>query len=78
MPRVTTLKSGAAIYIYYDDHGPPRIHVRGPQSNAQIRIDDLQVMAGAISRDDYVEAVAYAADHSDVLVAKWREFNERD
>ena len=78
MPRIATLKSGAAIYIYADDHAPPHFHVRGAESNAQIRIDDLRVIAGTITRQDYAEAIAFSAENPDELESKWREYNERD
>ena len=78
MPRITTLMSGAAIYIYADDYTPPHFHVRGTQSNAQVRIDTLEVTAGTISRRDRSEAIAYATGNRDLLIEKWREFNERD
>ena len=74
--------AGAAIYVYADDDAPSHFRVRELHSDAQISTTDLQVMAGTISgtisRNYYAEAVAYAADHADVLFAKWREFNERD
>jgi hypothetical protein len=41
MPRVATLRSGAAIYIYADDHAPPHFHLRGPESNAMIDMGSL-------------------------------------
>jgi hypothetical protein len=78
MPRIATLRSGAAIYVYADDHAPPHFHVRGPRSNAQIRIDTLEVTAGTIARRDHHEAIAYARENRDLLIMKWREFNERD
>jgi hypothetical protein len=78
MPRIATLTSGAAIYVYADDHAPPHFHVRGRESNAQVRIDTLEVMAGVITRGDRTEAMAYGADNRELLLAKWREFNERD
>jgi len=78
MPRITTLMSGAAIYIYADDYTPPHFHVRGTHSNAQVRIDTLEVTAGTISRRDRSEAIAYATVNRDLLIEKWREFNERD
>lgn len=78
MPRIATLRSGAAIYIYADDHAPPHFHVRGARSNAQIRIEDLQVMRGFILKADLVEAIEFAVGNSDLLDTKWRESNERD
>jgi hypothetical protein len=78
MPRIATLKSGAALYIYADDHGPPHFHVRGAGSNAQIHMDTLHVMRGTVSRTDLAEAVAFAVANPGLLAAKWKEYNERD
>jgi hypothetical protein len=78
MPRIASLKGGAAIYVYANDHAPPHFHVRGAQSNAQVRIDTLEVTAGVISRGDRAEAFAYAAENRELLLVKWAEFNERD
>jgi len=49
MPSVVRLSS-ATIYVYADDHVPPHFHLRGPNSNAQIRMDTLEVMEGYCSR----------------------------
>jgi hypothetical protein len=77
MPKIADL-TNAAIYMYIDDHAPPHFHVVGPDSDAQIRMSDLQVMRGKIGRRDPAEAIGYAAEHADHLDAKWREYNERD
>lgn len=70
--------SNAKLYVYADDHPPPHFHVRGPDSNAQIRIDDLQVMRGDIHPSDYAEALEWVEANKDLVVRKWRELNERD
>lgn len=64
------MRSGAAIYVYADDHAPPHFHVRGPQSNAQVRIDTLEVIAGTISGGDRTEAITYAVENRDLLMVK--------
>jgi hypothetical protein len=40
VPSVHRLPN-ATIYVYASDHAPPHFHVVGPNSNAQIRMDDL-------------------------------------
>jgi len=72
MPRIITLSSDAAIYVSADDHAPPHFHVRGPQSNAQVRIDTLEVIAGTIP--ERTEAITYPVENRDPLMVKWSEF----
>lgn len=56
MPKVVRL-SNAALYIYADDHAPPHFHLVGPNSNAQVDVETLQVMRGRYDRRDFAEAV---------------------
>ena len=77
MPRIHTF-SNCRIYIYADDHAPPHFHVLGPQSEALIRIETMEVMRGAISRADYVEVTDWAKANVETLLARWSEYNERD
>ena len=60
------------------DHAPPHFHVVGPEVHALIKIKDLQVLRGTISRKAYVEVVAWAEAREDELMAEWRRLNERD
>jgi len=53
-------------------------HVRGPDSEAQIGIEHLNVMRGYITRADHMAAISYAKANRAALLAKWRELNERD
>lgn len=78
MPRIATLANGVSIFVYAADHAPPHFHVRGPDIDAQIRIADLSLMRGTITRQALRDVEAWAAGHHDLLVAAWREFNERD
>jgi hypothetical protein len=52
MPCVQRL-GGVKVYIYADDENPPHFHVRSAESNAKIRIDNLQIMRGEIKRSEY-------------------------
>jgi hypothetical protein len=77
MPRIHRLNNGA-LYIYANDHAPPHFHVVGPDSNARIGIDSLEILRGRCSRRDFHEAVEWALAHQDFLLQRWREINERD
>lgn len=76
MPTVTLL-TNAKITMYGDDHVPPHFHLRGPNSNAQIRLDTLTVLRGTADRRDLAEAVAWAKANLPLLHAEWSRLNER-
>jgi hypothetical protein len=78
MPSIHRLDN-VTIYIYADDDdGPPHFHIRGPDSDAKIAIETLQLMRGEYGRKDLAQAIAWAADNQALLRAKWKELNERD
>ncbi len=77
MPRIHTL-TNCRIYIYADDHAPPHFHVVGAESNALVLIEQLEVIAGLISRTDFAEAHEWAGRNRELLLQKWSEYNERE
>lgn len=66
------------IQIFPDDHNPPHFRLIGPNSNAQIAIATLRVLAGRADRRDLREAMTYAKAHRAELLAIWEKLNERD
>lgn len=76
MPTVKILTS-VKIEMFADDHAPPHFHLRGPNSNALVRLDRLSVMRGTCSRRDLAEAVAWAEANLPLLYAEWSRLNER-
>ncbi|CAO3451823.1 hypothetical protein [Azospirillum argentinense] len=76
MPTIAML-TNAKIEMYAGDHVPPHFHLRGPNSNAMVRLDTLTVLRGRYDRRDLVEAVAWAREHMDHLSAEWSRLNER-
>ena len=67
------------IYIYADDHNPPHFHVATPDHDALIRISDLEVLQGQITRKTLDLVRAWAADEENLrsLRATWERLNER-
>lgn len=47
MPTVAQFY-GIVIAMFYDDHNPPHFHVRYGQAKALIRIDNGEILAGAL------------------------------
>jgi len=76
MPTVAML-TNAKIEMYPGDHAPPHFHLRGPNSNALVRLDTLMVIRGTAHCRDLEEAIAWARANPDVLNAEWSRLNER-
>ena len=66
-----------SLRMYADDHRPPHFHLVGPDFQVLVRISDLTVIAGEARPAQVATAVAWAAEHREVLVLKWAELNER-
>lgn len=75
MPAVHRLNN-ATLYIYGDDHVPPHVHLLGPNSDAMIAIETLQVLRGHFHRRDLAEAVAWMANNQERLRKLWSDLND--
>lgn len=60
--------------MFFADHPPPHFHVLGRGGAAQVAIETLEVIASS-GRIDLREALAWAAEHQEVLRAKWSELS---
>jgi len=67
-----------SIRMYADDHRPPHFHIVGPAFQILVRIADLTVIAGTARRREIAEAMAWAAQHREMLTLKWVELTERE
>ena len=65
-----------SIRMYADDHRPPHFHIVGPDFQVVVAIADLRVIAGTARRSQIVEAIAWAAEHREMLAYKWAELVE--
>lgn len=73
MPRLIRFAS-TEIAMYFADHPPPHFHVLGRDGSAQVRIDTLEVIASS-GRIDLRDALRWAEEHQDELMAKWEELS---
>jgi hypothetical protein len=73
MPRIARFGS-TEIAMYLADHPPPHFHVLGREGQAQVATADLRVIARS-GRVDLTEALAWARDHRDDLMARWNELS---
>jgi hypothetical protein len=67
-----------SIRMYADDHRPPHFHIVGPDFQVVVRIADLAITAGIARANQIAEAMAWAAEHREMLVLKWIELVERE
>jgi hypothetical protein len=67
-----------SIRMYADDHRPPHFHIVGPDFQVVVRIADLTVIAGTARRRQIAKALAWAAQHREMLALKWVELVERE
>ena len=68
MPTIVRLSETVRICMYGGDHDPPHFHVLTGDGNASmVRLDTLQVLAGRASAKAFATAVAWAAEHLDLL-----------
>lgn len=77
MPTLQRFGS-VSVRMYPDDHRPPHFHVVGPDFQVLVRISDLVVIAGKARAAQIAEAMAWAAEHREMLELKWAQLNERE
>lgn len=65
-----------AIYINTRDHNPPHFHVRTNDGrDALVEIETFKIRSNDLRNRDISEAMTWAADHHDLLLAKFKEYN---
>ena len=78
MPIIVRL-GNLKIHVFADDHNPPHFHVTSSDHAALIRISDLAVLQGQITRKslDLVLEWASKEQNRQLLESEWRRLNER-
>ncbi len=71
MPRICEFY-GIVIYVYYADHPDPHFHAIYGSAEAEIRIEDLSVMAGRLPPRAMKLVVEWATAHKEALDEDWR------
>lgn len=72
MPRISAF-FGIVISMYFQDHAPPHFHAKYQAHEAQIRIDTLEVLRGALPRRALSLVLEWAALHRQELWKDWRK-----
>ena len=70
MPLVGRLM-GAKIYIYYQDHNPPHVHIVQSEHAAEVSIETQEVIEGRIPLKLRKQAVNWIRDHAKELMDRW-------
>jgi hypothetical protein len=70
VPQVSSF-FGIAIYLHYDDHPEAHFHAIYGSAEAQIRIADLSLMAGALPPRAMGLVIEWASTRQDALVEDW-------
>ncbi|MCD5406628.1 MAG: DUF4160 domain-containing protein [Desulfotomaculum sp.] len=63
---------GFKVYIYFKDHQPPHIHLRGGGFEAMLSIADGQVLKGQLPNKLRVVAIAWVRQEKDALLENWQ------
>lgn len=70
MPLLARL-GGHSVVMYFNDHPPPHFHVRGPDLDVSVRIDDLEPFAGTLPSKVRDRVQEWAVNHHDALGVAW-------
>ena len=66
---------GIVIRMYFLDHAPPHFHARYGDSEAQIRIEPVGLLAGHLPARALALVVEWATLHQDELRENWRRLH---
>ncbi len=77
MPTVAIV-DGVKIQFFFGDHPPPHFHVDFGDHKAQIRIDDLAVLAGSLPPAKLRSVREWAITRDQLLTAAWDRASARD
>jgi hypothetical protein len=70
MPRISAFY-GIVIWMYYDDHNPPRFHATYGEHAAVIEIPTLRVLHGSLPARALRLVEEWARAHSQELAGDW-------
>jgi hypothetical protein len=67
---------GISILMYFNDHVPPRFHVRYNEFRASVEISTLSVLDGELPPRVHGLVVEWAELHRDELLLNWHTLQE--
>jgi hypothetical protein len=77
MPEISRF-FGIVIRMYFDDHNPPHFHATYAGQEAQIGIEPIGILEGALSRRAASLVIEWAALHQTELIENWRRLHNAE
>jgi len=74
MPKVESFQA-FVIYMYFEDHNPPHVHVIGPDFKAIMAIENRKIIAGRLPGKIEEQATAYVEKHAVSLLERWDAYH---
>ena len=74
MPTLKRLANGK-IAMYANEHGEPHFHVESPEGRCSVSIVRLAVIVGTVKGTVLIEALTWAKENRQLLLARWKELN---
>ncbi len=74
MPTLKRLANGK-ISMYANEHGEPHFHVESPEGRCSVSIVRLAVIVGTVKGTVLTEALTWAKENRELLLARWKELN---
>ncbi|MGH8676051.1 MAG: DUF4160 domain-containing protein [Burkholderiales bacterium] len=74
MPTLKRLANGK-IAMYANEHGEPHFHVESPEGRCSVSIVHLTVIVGTVKSTVLIEALTWAKENRQLLLARWKELN---
>ena len=74
MPRLHDF-GAYAIWMYFEDHNPPHVHVVSAAFQALVGIVNFEILAGEIPPAHRREALAWIRENSVMLLRRWEEYH---
>ena len=73
-----TLKRFGSLQVrmYASDHLPPHFHVVGPDTEALVSLQGLEILAGRASKEELREVLVWAAANLQELRQSWQRLNQ--
>ncbi len=75
MPEISRFL-GISIYMYFNEHNPPRFHVEYNEFKASIDIQTFGVQEGKLPSKVLGLVVEWAEDHQSELIKNWETLKE--
>ncbi len=77
MPQVSRF-FGIIISMFYDEHNPPHFHASYGEFNAEIGINDLNVIVGKLPFRALGLVIEWASIHQAELLDNWRHIENNE